>query len=683
MPESPDDDNRESTTAMKKNSHNITSKGVATSFGFKRRPTTAPSAMSTPNSNVGRRLANVDTIDSNGNDRDDEMSPLTSNAQPSGRSTPRLPPPKKEGIASHRVSRFGFRQPQVNRMNKVADLNSDPQQFGEHISALQRPLPTNTVSLQSKYKSNNVGVGVRTTIGVDNNRNRTSAVKKTVQTNQIGKYTLQTNQLPKPQSVRVMETKTAKTLANNNMKLANTTYRRSSPDDSSKDGSMTEDSGLGSHVGTDDNSSFSPMTAKYKQRNLEIMLNGNTFDVRDVDDSTEVPLPKLPCAFQEVPDNNSVFHNTGIVRERTLEYERQIDNEVRRKISATSSEGFSDASCQNENSMHKPKFVTQQSFLKAKPSPVKIFLKSKVVDNKGYSSSASSDEHEWAFGGEAMADEVSFSMSSSDESRDKDFEKQASNEKLKNITNTAESNPFIKKTLPTLALKSGFQPVTLTIADSNLNAIAATGNSPTLLDDETSPIESLLSFSETDEISKKKENQNAKDMNDKSSPGSPGTPTNASNSLSLSEGKDDFLIDDEIADQPGLVFGDKSQHNSETTLVESTPRARRRKLKNFEGSPLILKEKKNLRSSNVSLDTLSPCESIASDDLMMDYEYSQSSGLEDCDRFEKKNDRSNHIVDETLTLGSVGSIETEIRNNEQIRDWTALLNYTNDKNAKR
>lgn len=29
------------------------------------------------------------------------------------------------------------------------------------------------------------------------------------------------------------------------------------------------------------------------------------------------------------------------------------------------------------------------------------------------------------------------------------------------------------------------------------------------------------------------------------------------------------------------------------------------------------------------MDTLSPCESIASDDMMMDFEYSQSSGLDD------------------------------------------------------
>ena len=65
---------------------------------------------------------------------------------------------------------------------------------------------------------------------------------------------------------------------------------------------------------------------------------------------------------------------------------------------------------------------------------------------------------------------------------------------------------------------------------------------------------------------------------------SPGTPTNASNSLSLSEGREYF--DDEIADQPGLVFDDNSRAGGETqsavasqpvtenshTLVESSPK---------------------------------------------------------------------------------------------------------------
>lgn len=80
-----------------------------------------------------------------------------------------------------------------------------------------------------------------------------------------------------------------------------------------------------------------------------------------------------------------------------------------------------------------------------------------------------------------------------------------------------------------------------------------------LLDDEIliSPVESI-SCSETEEIKKKFQHSlsDSKDINEKLTPPSPGTPTNASNSLSLSDGKDDFLIDDDIADQPSLVFED-------------------------------------------------------------------------------------------------------------------------------
>lgn len=93
------------------------------SFGFKKRPTTAPSTLMTAaaagNANVGRRLAaGAEIIDRNGNNGGNSTTtdtvPLTSNAVPSGRTTPRLAPPKKEANAT-RVSRFGFRQPQANR----------------------------------------------------------------------------------------------------------------------------------------------------------------------------------------------------------------------------------------------------------------------------------------------------------------------------------------------------------------------------------------------------------------------------------------------------------------------------------------------------------------------------------------------------------------------------------------
>lgn len=99
-----------------------------------------------------------------------------------------------------------------------------------------------------------------------------------------------------------------------------------------------------------------------------------------------------------------------------------------------------------------------------------------------------------------------------------------------------------------------------------------------LIDDETSPSDSLISSTASDDLSvtKKKEllvrkrvieaikDGDEKDINDVSpifevaSPISHGTPTHATNSFSFSDGDGgrDFLIDDEIADQPVLCFGD-------------------------------------------------------------------------------------------------------------------------------
>jgi hypothetical protein len=130
------------------------------------------------------------------------------------------------------------------------------------------------------------------------------------------------------------------------------------------------------------------------------------------------------------------------------------------------------------------------------------------------------------------------------------------------------------------------RPVMLTIEDPLFAAIAGAA-SPTMIEDETSPVDSLFSSSTatstTSDIVEKDQDKpqlnhlqkdDSKNLQDPDkgsgdgsaqhsanmmSPDSPGTPTNASTSLSLSvsEGRD-FLIDDEIADQPGLTFGDGS-----------------------------------------------------------------------------------------------------------------------------
>lgn len=604
------------------------------SFGFKRRPVTTPAIAD--NAPAARRLAKHEIIDRNGNG---DTEPLTVNAIPPGRTTPRLAPPHKEANAT-RVSRFGFRQPNVNRLNKVTDINTVTPTHLEYKNN-NRPNYKPTAPLQLRTKP--------VVATVDSNENKTNSK---INNSPVNKFTLQSSQLPRPQlPVRLIETKTAKTLANNNRKA----YRgmHQPEENSSKEGSVTEDSGVGSHSSagnceTDtlqgvellDNSPTCTYRKSHQQkpRQLEMLISGKDFDLRDLDDSSEpiVPLPRLPSAFQ----NN---YNNGYVRERRLEYEKKLEKS-RRKISITSSEGFSDDYVEPERNAQKIRYSNESNL------PPKTFLKSR---SKKESSPHSSDEQEWMHAGEAMADDFSCSFSSSDESKDKEslittkiLTKPASLV-LQNLMNSPAKN-FASHT-------HEIRNVLLTIEDPKFAAVAAASNNGKLLEDETSPVDSLIcSYTESEDYIKHKllnndlkksamtSSSNSKDINEKStSPSSPGTPTNASNSLSLSDGKDYF--DDEIADQPGLLCDDtitatiseslsaahKNSSENTPTLIDSTPKPKRKLLNTFEGSPLLLRKKTLLNSRTASVDTLSPCESITSDDLMLDYEQSQSSGLDE------------------------------------------------------
>ncbi|CAG9863191.1 unnamed protein product [Phyllotreta striolata] len=628
-------------------------KGVAMSFGF-RRPTPAPSIAA--NASAARRLANNaagidagDAYDRNGNDARDTDG-LTANAAPTGRSTPRLAPPKKEANAT-KVSRFGFRGSQNTRFNKVADVNKPPEIVNQNK--------------QNQFVKKPIAL-TRTVMPTDNN-NRTRIQKEPPV--QIGKYTLQSTQLPRPEPIRVIETKTAKTLANNNRRVAGM-YQHHPEETSSKDGSLTEDSGLGSHISRDadaatrglDNFESSPTfgarrrrTAPPKPRSLEVVATGcNTFDVRDANDSNDScdsasapPLPQLPSAFHSTPEKRTnAYHSAHLVRDRAADYQRHASRSGRpRSTSKTSSDGFSDDYGEDEKTYNEL-FRSEKPFIKPNGQQPK-FLKSRTNQLKcgGDSSPLSSDEQEWA-GGEAMADDVSFSLSSSDESRDRNCSEDQSK-----VPTPAFSSALIASTFQNLVNNSLYnhpasrnvQSITLTIEDPKFAALAAASNSSSLLDDETLLSPDSISCSESEEIRRKlqRSSSNSKDINEKLTPPSPGTPTNASNSLSISDdndnmnnsGKDDFLIDDEIADQPALIFED-SRHlandNSTETLMESTPKQRRRNLAGAESSPSGARHKRFSQNRTGSLDTLSPCESIASDDLMMDF-YSQSSGLDDCE----------------------------------------------------
>lgn len=121
--------------------------------------------------------------------------------------------------------------------------------------------------------------------------------------------------MPRPEPIRLIETKTAKTLANNNRKISSTLYHNQE-ETSSKDGSLTEDSGVGSHLSgyngdmemerLESSPTFGVKRNPLKARNLEmITTTNNRFDVRDLDDSSEscAPLPDLPSAFNTTTEN--------------------------------------------------------------------------------------------------------------------------------------------------------------------------------------------------------------------------------------------------------------------------------------------------------------------------------------------------------------------------------------------
>lgn len=574
-------------------------RGQATLFGFKRRSASAvPAAVTTTSTPV------LDNATSLGGNRTGSWESLNSISPiPSGRSTPRLSRLKKDADGNLiRTNRFGFRGPAAASItNKVSDFNYN-----------NNPAVMSSCNTSSHYNQENQNV-----LNIEKQRNKgggkivtpvTPGVKHPVQSvtgcsdgnkpkqqhslipqlehGKASRFTLQTSLLPRPQyPIRLMSvdsekaTKGAKTAANNSTRKVSY-HVFGGEESSSKEGSLNGDSGIGSHQSgaacngeTDtlqgieqlDSSPTFGVRRNRKPRTLEVVVNGQYFDVRDLkdDDSsaadeqnviTEISLISIPSSK---PTGGAVrtIRNTGMVQQRAMQYQRQImsDNKRQQSSSTASSEEFRD----DEGLGGEEEKVFRDRSHSEKTESAKDLITPCSIE----------EQEDWGHG-EAMAED--YSISSDDGHR-------------VHCTSSPESlNLNVATTAAFLEAAKQPQPVMLTIEDPLFAAIAAAA-SPTMIEDETSPVDSLFSSSTatstTSEIMEKDQSPSHslrkddskkpqdpdKDSRERSaqhsgnmlSPDSPGTPTNASTSLSLSvsEGRD-FLIDDEIADQPGLTFDD-------------------------------------------------------------------------------------------------------------------------------
>ncbi|XP_063238007.1 uncharacterized protein LOC134539712 isoform X2 [Bacillus rossius redtenbacheri] len=532
-------------------------RGQATLFGFKRRPVSASPAFVTPPSSGATSPDGGDAV--------------TGPDDPRRQPQPQTPRPSRANKRPGAASRFGFRAPSAPpATNKVGDV--------VFVGGGGAPPPA-----ESRGMKDNKGAAPPT------------------------RFTLHTSQLPRPQyPVRLSSadhcasSKGAKTAANNTRK------EHDEAPLSSKEGSPTGDSGLGSAEagsggggGDGDSDTLhnlelldgSPDLGGRRRRAaprrlLGTVVSGQFFDVRDLKDdgeASEDPNVITEISLISIPGTRVNQQRTGIVRERS----QRLQQQLRLRGRSSSDEGRDEEDEDDEEKANRDRSSSE----KVRSPP------------------AGAEEELWGHG-EAMAEGYT---SSGDESP-------------YSVTSSSDQPPP--------------RPVLLTIEDCRFAAIAATAPQA-LLEDEKSPVDSVFSSSPPTSSAEDSVHAGAPAVPAALSPESPGTPTNASNSLSLSEGRD-FLIDDEIADQPGLTFGEGGGGNtssgaggcssqmasvvdSSLTLVDSSPRPVR-KLDAWVGDGSPARGRRVARVG--SPDTLSPCESLASDDLMMDFDGSQASLLD-------------------------------------------------------
>ncbi|KAL0266639.1 UNVERIFIED_CONTAM: hypothetical protein PYX00_009126 [Menopon gallinae] len=627
------------------------------------------------------------------------------------------------------ANRFGFRQQKPSRLSDSSKAENAPER--RQISNLG-PYDTGTYRVVKKgenVRSKSEGpreAFFKQTLQPAGSVQSVLGQSKTNISNipLPGKFTLQTSHLPRPQfPVRMPDAKTAKTVTNY--------YRRGGPQsdsNSSKEGSLNDDSGFETQSATNtskhDDSSDSPGFNVRRRlqsahgKKLEMKIVGNKFELLDKSEEkdptvvTEVSLIKLPMAGVRA---STAIINTGLVEQRTNQYLKRISQSNKKDYSTKI----------KDTNRLKPSVRVQDSSsdsshldegFGAESEEEKLF-KDRNGTEKSSGNYLMNDayEDEEMLPGEAMAEDVSLSFSSDDETSAVAIRKKTPGTKVNIETDVTPNTIRLDALKLSKQLKSG----AAFVLEAPKNVLKV-DDSLEVGDDETFPSESILEqiSSDTDSFGDKGENKDGKknleddieieeleednknlkniDLeisdselnvdekdipNNVRTPESPGTPTNASNSLSLSEGRD-FLIDDEIADQPQLclteTYPDCSCQEEAKTCNDKTLTSSGNNnefLSCAEGATLYKNEATQAvsdsedgelanieanRGENVtpakrerrlnSAGTLSPCDSLTSDDLMMDFE----SSVYD-DTSERVHSGNGHVISDELS----GSKTTE------------------------
>ncbi|EDW78972.2 uncharacterized protein Dwil_GK11801 [Drosophila willistoni] len=523
-----------------------------------------------------------------------------------------------------------------------------------------------------------------------------------------------------PQGQRHLDQKSVKQLTNNSTRRGFSGSREISADSGIASMDMAMDSSSGS-------SSISSKRSRSRPRNLQMVMSGrHTFEVKDVDDppSSEsnsfvepLALPKLPTdSSQTIP-----LPLVGLVRSNTV-----LSRESYERRQATTGQDQTGAASTDQQQLKSHSQAPNQgngagagaagggSDESESIDEEKLYLDSSTSEKSAKHYSQTSSGSSWrCLAGESLAARDCSSMSITSGStntssatrapvRDNDKEEDMSlglddislintdmqfstissitdlapKPSTSNSTNQAPE-PLLNMHIVdnrevTVTRTSSERPRSFNNAlnESKFAELALASSTCLLLDDETSPTDSLVSSTEESEeaTGKLKKHRLNEELQQKDididideispvleleldpgshSPISPGTPTHASHSLSL--GSDcGNLIDDEIADQPALLCNSEAQEagNTDTpTLMEThshTQTGSLRSLKSQSKARTALQQaielslrtpaavRKAVLDRAESLDTLSPCESICSDDLMMDFD--MNSSLDSIDR---------------------------------------------------